>query len=331
LEGKKKDMKIIALEEHFRNSAIEEAVKKALPPSQQDFFVASMALSGPPELEDLGIDRLKHMDAMGIDVQILSYTTPGTQVLSASEAVPLARDANDQVALAVAAHPDRFAGFATLPTSDPEAAAAELERAVHELDFKGAMINGRTQDRFLDDPRFNPVLETAEALDVPLYLHPTVPSKAVQDAYYTGLDPVTSGRFATIGWGWHMETGIHALRMILAGIFDRYPRLQVILGHWGEMIPFFLARINEFVVAKHLQQSVSYYFLQNFYVTPSGMFTLPPLLNTLQMMGADRIMYAVDYPYIINYQARTFLENAPISPADKEKIAHGNAEKVLKI
>jgi uncharacterized protein len=128
-----------------------------------------------------------------------------------------------------------------------------------------------------------------------------------------------------------METGIHALRMILAEIFDRYPRLQVILGHWGEMIPFFLARINETVVAKNLQQSVSYYFLQNFYVTPSGMFTLPPFLNTLQMIGADRIMYAVDYPYIISYQARTFLENAPISPADKEKIAHGNAKKVLKI
>jgi uncharacterized protein len=126
-------MKIIALEEHFRNAAIEEAVKKALPPSQRDFFVASMALSGPSELEDLGIDRLKHMDAMGIDVQVLSYTTPGTQVLPAAEAVPLARGANDHVASAIAAHPDRFAGFATLPTSDPEAAAAELERAVHEL------------------------------------------------------------------------------------------------------------------------------------------------------------------------------------------------------
>jgi predicted TIM-barrel fold metal-dependent hydrolase len=136
-----------------------------------------MALSGPSELEDLGIDRLKHMDAMGIDVQVLSYTTPGTQVLSASEAVPLARDANDQVASAVVAHPDRFAGFATLPTSDPEAAAAELERAVHELGFKGAMINGRTQDHFLDDPRFNPVLKTAEALDVSLYLHPTLRPK----------------------------------------------------------------------------------------------------------------------------------------------------------
>ncbi len=332
---KEKDMKIIALEEHFRNAAIEEAVDRLLRADQRDSLERVKAAYSPPisPSENLGADRLQHMDATGIDIQILSLTSPGTQVLPAVEAVPLARDANDQLAAAVQAHPDRFAGFATLPTPDPEAAAVELERAVQKLGFKGAMINGRTNDLFLDDPSFRPILEAAVSLDVPIYLHPTVPSKAVQDAYYAGLDPAVSARFATAGWGWHLETGIHALRMILAGVFDRYPSLQLILGHWGEMIPFYLERTDWFIspAAKHLQRRVTDYFLQQMYVTPSGMFTLPPFLLTLQIMGADRIMYSVDYPYIAGDNARTFLETAPISPADKEKIAHGNAEKVLKL
>ncbi len=321
-------MKIITLEEHFQIAAITKAVAKFLPSSQTTSYK-------PPDaqLEDLGAGRLKDMDAMGIDVQVLSYATLGPAMVPAVEAVPLARDINDQLAATIAAHPDRFAGFATLPTPDPEAAAAEFERCVKTLGFKGALINGRTNDRFLDDPSFAPILETAARLDVPIYLHPTFPAKAVQDIYYAGFDPQVSGSFATFGWGWHMETGIHALRMILAGVFDRYPRLQLILGHWGEMIPFYLARVDEVLtpVSKHLERRVSDYFLQQVYVTPSGLFTLPPFLLTLQIIGADRIMYAVDYPYIPGDQARTFLETAPISPADKEKIAHGNAERVLKM
>ena len=334
-------MKIIALEEHFQTPAINAAIAKSLakltPYGQQEDGkrenTGAAYRSPTTQLEELGTRRLKDMDATGIDIQVLSYATPGVQTLAASEAVPLARDANDQLATAIQAHPDRFAGFATLPTPDPEAAAAELERAVHQLGFKGAMINGRTNDRFLDDPSFRPILEAAVALDVPLYLHPTVPSKGVQDAYYAGFDPVVSTILAMAGWGWHMETGIHALRMILGGVFDRYPSLQLILGHWGEMIPFYLARADEQLspATKHLQRRVADYFLEQVYVTPSGMFTLPPFLLSLQIMGADRIMYSVDYPYIMGEQARAFLENAPISPADKEKIAHGNAEKLLKL
>jgi len=328
-----KGMKIIGLEEHYRTQTIDKASEKLLPPSIRDAGAVSGGSVYRPDLHyyDLGTDRLKQMDAMGIDVQVLSYPTPATQLLSAAEAVPMARDANDQLAAAVAAHPDRFVGFATLPTPDPQAAAAELKRAVQQLGFKGAMINGRTHDRFLDDSRFSPILEAAETLDVPIYIHPTWPSKAVLDDYYSGFDPVTTGWFATTTWGWHMETGIHALRMILAGIFDRYPRLQIILGHWGEFIPFYLARLDQLHQFKHLKQRMSDYFLQNFYVTPSGLYTYPPLLLTLQTIGADRIMYSVDYPYVIDEHARTFLENAPISPGDKEKIAHGNAERVLKI
>ena len=324
-------MKIIAVEEHFQIAAIKKAVGSVTISSQMN-----TAMAAPPSdarLEDIGADRLHAMDAMGIDVQVLSITSPGTQVLPPSEAVPLARDANDQLAAAIAAHPDRFAGFATLPTPDPDGAAAEFERAVQKLGLKGAMIHGRTNDRFLDDPSFRPILEVATALDVPIYLHPTVPSKVVQDAYYAGLDPAISTRFATAGWGWHMETGIHALRMILAGVFDSYPGLQLILGHWGEMIPFYLARVEWALspLAKHLQRPISDYFTQQVYVTPGGMLTLPPFLLTLQIMGADHILYAVDYPYSLGENARTFLENAPISPADREKIAHGNAERVLKL
>jgi predicted TIM-barrel fold metal-dependent hydrolase len=195
------------------------------------------------------------------------------------------------------------------------------------------MIHGRTNDRFLDDPSFRPILEAAVGLDVPFYLHPAPPPKAVSDAYYAGFDPAVSGSFATFGWGWHLDTGIHALRMILGGIFDRYPSLQLILGHWGEMIPFYLARFAEALTpsTKQLQRPVADYFVQQMHITPSGMFTLPPFMLTLQILGADRILYSVDYPFQGDDQARAFLENAPISPADKEKIAHGNAERLLKL
>ena len=322
-------MKIIALEEHFQIPAIKEVVAKLLPGAQDTPQLAAPST----QLEDLGAGRLKAMDDMGIDVQVLSYTPVGLPAIPAAEAVPLTREINDQLAAAIAAHPDRFAGFATLPMLNPEVAAAELERSVNTLGFKGALINGRTENRFLDDPSFRPILETAAALDVPIYLHPAPPLNAVRDVYYAGFDPAVSGSFATFGWGWHMETGVHALRMILGGVFDRYPNLQLILGHWGEMIPFYLARVDEMLTpaTKQLQRPVADYFLQQMYATPSGMFTLPPFQLTLQILGADRIMYAVDYPFLVKNQARAFLENAPISPADKEKIAHGNAERVLKL
>jgi predicted TIM-barrel fold metal-dependent hydrolase len=324
-------MKIIALEEHYQLAEIQQAVAKFLP--AQKVFQQVPYNPSTSQLEDLGVGRIRRMDAMGIDVQVLSYTTAGLPAIPAAEAIALAREINDRLAAAIAIHPDRFAGFAALPTPDPEAAATELVRAVNQLGLKGALITGRTNGRFLDDPTFSPILEAATELDVPIYLHPAVPPKAVQDACYTDLDPAVSLSFATAGWGWHVETGTHALHIILSGVLDRYPSLQLILGHWGEMIPFYLARFDEALnpVARHLQRPVADYFLQQMYVTPSGMFTLPPFLLTLQIMGAERIMYSVDYPYLGSARARTFLEQAPISPADKEKIAHGNAEKILKL
>jgi uncharacterized protein len=204
---------------------------------------------------------------------------------------------------------------------------------VRSLGFKGAMINGTTNGRFLDDPSFLPILERAVALDVPIYVHPGYPPAAVWEAYYAGFDPAVSFALATAGWGWHSEAGIHALRLILAGIFDRFPGLQIIIGHMGEMLPFMLARIQNVLtpVAQQLQRPVPEYFLHNFHITTSGFFTDPPLLLALQLLGADRIVFAVDYPYSSNEQGRAFLERTSIGPAEKEQISHLNAERLLKL
>ena len=241
--------------------------------------------------------------------------------------------ANDQLAEAITAHPDRFAGFAVLPMTNLMAAVAELKRAVRSLGFKGVMINGTTNGLFLDDPSFLPILEQAVALNIHVYIHPAPPPTIVRDAYYSGFDPAVNFFLSTSGWGWHSETGIHSLRLILSGVFDRLPTLQIIIGHMGEMIPFMLDRINNTLtpVAKKLQRTIPEYFLQNFYITTSGFFTDPPLLLAMQIMGADRILFSVDYPYSTNIQGRMFLDNASISPADKEKISHLNAEQLLKL
>jgi predicted TIM-barrel fold metal-dependent hydrolase len=325
-------MRTIAIEEHFLAHGVSEVMKRDAS-NQAVGANPALVAERQAKLADLGSLRLKDMDAGGIDLQVISHTATGTLSLPDREAVRLARQANDQLATAVAAHPTRFAGFAALPMTDPVAAADELERAVRSLGFKGAMINGTTNGRFLDDPSFLPVLERAVSLHVPIYIHPGVPPAAVREAYYSGFEPVVNYSLATAGWGWHSEAGIHALRLILAGVFDRLPNLQIIIGHMGEMLPFMLARINDVVtpVAKHLRRPVPEYFLRNFSITTSGFFSDPPLLLALQVMGADRILFSVDYPYSSNEQGRAFLDSASISPADKEKISHLNAERLLKL
>src|SRR6266700_2390631 len=321
-------MRTIAIEEHFLASGFREALQRSVAGSNGGL---------PPQLEtklaDLGSNRLKDMDAGGIDLQVLSHTVTGMDALPADEDVRLAQQANDQLAETIATHLSRFAGFATLPMTNPDAAAVELERAVRSLGMKGAAINGTTNGRFLDDPAFLPILERAVALDVPIYIHPGIPPAPVREAYYAGFDPAVNFALSTGGWGWHSETGIHALRLILSGVFDRLPGLQIIIGHMGEMLPFMLARINNVFspLTKQLQRSVPEYFLQNFHITTSGFFTEPPLLLLLQIVGADRIIFSVDYPFSTNEQGRAFLTSASISPADKEKISHLNAERLLKI
>ena len=322
-------MKLIALEEHF---VTEESSKlwASLGPANHDPNVDTYhSPELQPKLEDLSEIRLRHMDTAGVDVQVLSLSPPAAQSLEPRAAVELARETNDLIAVAVRSHPDRFEGFATLPTPDPEAAAQELIRAVTSLKFKGAMLNGRTRERNLDHPDFLPIFQAASALRVPLYLHPQTPVPAVRQAYYSGYDDALNLLFSTWGWGWHIETGIQAVRLILSGVFDRFPELQIILGHWGEMIPFYLERIDVMSAkAKGLQRPVRDYVRQNFYVTPSGMFSPTYLAWAKQVMGIERIMFATDYPFVIapGSGARDFIENAELTKEEKEKVAHGNWE-----
>jgi uncharacterized protein len=323
-------MRTIALEEHFLAKGFREVMQRNAS-SKGGVLNPMMTVERQSKLADLDALRLQDMDTGGIDLQVISDIGSTVVRHPGDEGVQLAREANDQLAQACATHPDRFAGFATLPMTKPEAAADELERAVRLLGLKGAMLFGTTNGRFLDDPAFLPVLERAAALSVPIYLHPAEPPAPVREAYYTGLDPVVGIGLATFGWGWHSEVGMHALRLILAGVFDRLPTLQIIIGHMGEMIPFMLARIQDMLspLAQQLQHPVPEYFLHNFHITTSGFFTDPPFLLALQVMGADRILFSVDYPFSANEQGRAFLDHASISPADKEKISHLNAERLL--
>jgi hypothetical protein len=319
-------MRTIALEEHFISHRFLEIAE--LNVGQGAAFDGSRE-----QLVDLGVARLKEMDEGDIDMQVISHTVLGYAALTTEQHTQLATAANNQLASAVAAHPDRYAGLATLPMIDPQAGARELDRAVTDLGFKGAMINGRTDGRFLDDPIFLPVLDRANALGVPIYLHPNLPTETLRQEYYTGFDPYVS--FALLGpaWGWHAETGLHVLRMICAGIFDRFPDLQIIIGHMGEMIPFMLERIEQWLTPlaqrQGLQRTVAETFRSNFFVTTSGLFTTPPFMLLLQTVGADRILFSVDYPYSPIANGREFLDSLPASPADKAKISHLNAERLL--
>jgi predicted TIM-barrel fold metal-dependent hydrolase len=221
-------------------------------------------------LEDIGQGRVEAMDAAGIDVSILSVVTPATQALPAPAAAALARDANDEATSAVRAHPERFRAFATLPTSDPQAAAAELERCATQLGHVGAMVHGRTGTRTLDDPAYDDLFATAARWHQPIFIHPQIPSNQLRDAAYRGLDPLVDLGLATFGWGWHMDTGLSALRLILRGTFDRHPDLQLVLGHWGEMLLFWMDRADSpSGIAKHLERRVQDYIKTNIHITSS--------------------------------------------------------------
>jgi uncharacterized protein len=316
-------VRTIALEEHFWTPEL------AAPPGTGPLAMWGQRVDD--QLRDLGQARLADMDANGIDLQVISHVAPAAQGLGGAEGIARAREANDRLAGAVRAHPDRFAGFATLPTADPQAAAGELERAVHELGLIGALVNSTlgSNGAFLDDARFVPLLERFERLDVPLYLHPAPPSAGLRDALYHGLPPVVAGRLATGAWGWHAEAGLHVLRMIATGVFDRHPGLRLIVGHCGEMVPFMLDRIDVMLRPAGLALKPSEYFLRNIWVTTSGLFSLPPVLCTVQVLGVDRVLFSVDYPFGDNAAGRALLDTLPLAPADKAKIAGGNAERVL--
>ena len=317
-------MRLITLEEHYRAPALKSV--GGLPEPPPDSPLAEIQA----KLDDLGDQRLAAMDAGGIDIQVISHGAPGTEQIEPADAIELAREANDYLAASIAPHPDRFAALATLPTGAPQEAADELERATTEHGFKGALINGHVRGRFLDDRFFWPIFERAERLSLPIYLHPTPPPPAVRDAYYGGLPPHVAQTLSTAGWGWHVDTGLHVLRLIVGGLFDEYPGLQMIIGHMGEALPFLLARSSRVLRQQAgLTRPLEDYMAANFHFTTSGMFTYPPLTCLLEVVGADRVMFSVDYPYSSNAEGREFVLGAPISEADREKVGFANAARLL--
>jgi uncharacterized protein len=318
-------MKTITLEEHYLSPAF-----LAGPGRTHGASFTGPRANVPAQLRDVGAGRIAEMDSAGIDVQVLSLSSPGVEQCVGAEAVSVARDSNDFLAEAIQHHPARLAGFAAIPTAVPEAAADELERTVRSYGFKGALINGHVGGRYLDDRSFWPIFERAEALRVPIYLHPTQPPPAVVDAYYSGFAPAVSFMFANAGWGWHIETAVHVLRLVLGGVFDRYPGLQLVIGHMGEALPFMLQRVDNMPPAMtKLERPVSSYLRENVHYTFGGFNFVPTFLDLLLEVGVNRIMFSADHPYASMAQARAFLDRLPVSPAEREQIAHGNAERLL--
>jgi 2,3-dihydroxybenzoate decarboxylase len=283
-------------------------------------------------MTDLGELRLRDMDETGIAKQVLSLTSPGVQVFKAPEAVALARSSNDFMAEAIRKYPTRFAGLAAIAPQDPAAAAKELERGVKSLGLKGAIINSHTRGEYLDDQKFWPIIEAAEALQVPVYLHPNTPSAAMVGPFLErGLDGAI--------FGFAVETGLHILRIIVSGAFDRFPGLKIVLGHLGEGLPYWLFRIdfmharmvaaNRYASVQRLQRKPSEYVKDNIFVTTSGMAWEPPILYAQSVLGVDRVMYAMDYPYQFVPEEVAVTDNLPISDSDKNKLYQTNAERVF--
>ncbi len=315
-------MTLIGLEEHMLPA---DFVEQVLPAP-----LAPEALTA--KLVDVDEQRLRVMDEAGIDMQVLSVTAPGTQQVPTEAATELSGVLNDRCAEAIAAHPDRFNALATLPTQDPRAAILEAERAITELGFCGVVINGHTQGRFLDAPEFDEFLTAIEELDVPIYLHPTYPPQQVAAVYFDGLPEPTGRALATAAWGWHAETGLHVLRLAAAGVFARHPKLQIVVGHMGENLPFSLMRADTVLSrADPGAPSVADVIRGHVHITICGYTTTPPLLCALQVFGADRIMFSSDYPFGDPVAHSRFLAEAPISPADRDKIAYRNAQRLFRL
>lgn len=331
-QGVNRGMKVIAVEETFVTPALREAWAR-LPPNAQDIGAKGFEkIDIKSRLEDFAELRLKEMDAAGVDVQVLSPSTPGVQNLDAPQAIEIARQTNDFVYEVIKKQPDRFEALATLPTPDPREAAKELERAIRELRFSGVMLYGRTGTRFLDHVDFLPIFETAARLRVPVYVHPQTPLPAVREVYYADFGGELGDSFATSGWGWHLDMGIQAVRLILSGLFDRFPDLQIILGHWGQGMTFYLDRIDGLsrFTKDLLKKPVADYARENFYITPSGVLSPNYLKWTLEVMGRERVLFATDYPYrpLPDRGARDFIENSGLDAETQNLFAGGNWQRL---
>jgi len=328
-------MRVVALEEHFTVPALVGRIDRDAI-SRRGFRPRNLPKTGPNPLElmpEIGERRLQSMDEAGISVQVLSNTGPGPDLVPGADGIAIAREMNDHLASAIARHPKRFAGFAVLPMQSPDAAAAELVRTVRELGFAGALINGTTEGCFLDHPGYDALLAAAVELDVPIYIHPHLAPEAVRHAYYSDLPAGASRVLEAAGWGWHSETAIAILRLVVSGTLDRHRRLKLIIGHMGEMLPMMLARADEVFALdiEHLARPISRTILDQVWLTTSGIFTEPPFLAALLTFGIDRIMFSVDYPYAPNAKGRAFLDRLALSPADMAKLCHGNADALLKL
>jgi len=314
-------MRTIALEEHYATTGFLSG--------PGSWLKARPGIVEP--ISDLGDGRIAAMDDAGIDLAVLSLAAPGVEQLDGPAGTRLARACNDELAAAISRYPDRLAGFASLPISAPEAAAEELERAVREHGFPGAVINGHCRGVYLDDASFEPVLDRAATLKVPIYLHPTIPPAAVIESSYAGFAADVTFALATVGWGWHINTATHLLRLILGGVFDRHPSLQFIIGHMGEATSFMLPRFDATLRPEltGLRHPVSTYLRENVHYTFANFNDEAAYANLVAQVGVGRVAFSTDHPFGSMKAARAFLDNLPLSQEDRASIGHRNAENLL--
>ncbi|TVY12872.1 Decarboxylase orsB [Lachnellula arida] len=312
---------LITLEEHFISTQVRLGKK--------DAHDADFPPSFTSKFESLGDERIQDMDNGSVSLQVLSHAP-----LDAPPAACV--DINNELALAISQNPDRLAGFATLPMADPKAAAAELSRCVTKLGFLGALINNHLHGQYYDDERFWPVFEKAQELDVPMYIHPTYPSAAMLEPYKGNYDDRIASQLSAYGWGWHADTGLHILRLFASGFFDRFPRIKIIIGHMGELLPFQLDRIAGISrMWGEKKRGLMEVWRSNIWITTSGMFSLAPLACLLRTTTIDHVMYSVDYPFSSTEKGKSFIEeirkSGLMSAEDLEKFAYRNAEALLRV
>lgn len=330
-----KDYRRIATEEAFATAEQLAALRELIGATKHydpDVFLAGMQTSGSQltqRLLDLDEERLRIMDQSGISMAVLAMTSTGVQQFEADKAAHIAQLGNDRLAEAIKRHPDRYAGLATIPVQDPKRAVKEMERAITKLKFNGVMINSHTNGEYLDEQKYWPILEAAAGLDATVYIHPRAPSPAM-------AAPYRKYQLEHAIWGYAVEVGLHAVKLIMSGVFDKYPNLRIVIGHMGENIPYALYRLDW--MHRHfsfdrpkLELTPGEYFRRNFFITTSGVNWLPALELCIKVLGADNVMWAVDYPYQETVEATQWLNDATISEEDKQKIFHGNAERVFKI